>query len=346
MTATLLSPRRLGIRINHPLSGLVWVTWRQHRLALAGVVAVLGGLGLFLLFDGLAVHHMYSRLGLASCGALDGPACQSQVTAFLQDYQGWADHLPQLLMFLPGLIGVFVGAPLVARELESGTFRFAWTLARGRVRWIVTKLVLLALVLTALALAFSALFTWWYGPFDAIAGRMSPGSAYEVSGLVFAARTLFGFALGALLGLLVRRTVPAMAATGAAWAATVWPSLTYLRPLIRQPIIAVGTPAKGAVSSGGVPVNADVVNSWIQNAAGHHIGFDQLFGQAIAGNGGAIPSPEKFNAWLAQHQYSLWVSYRPNDWFWHFQTVETAGYAVLAILLAAATVLILRRRVV
>jgi hypothetical protein len=325
--------------------GLAWVTWRQHRFALAGVLVVLGGLGLFLVVNGLALHHAYTSLGLDSCGTLNGPSCRSQLTAFQQDYQGWADHLPQLLMFLPGLIGVFVGAPLVARELESGTFRFAWTQGRSRVQWIVTKLALLALVLTALALAFSALFTWWYGPFDATAGRMAPSGAYEVSGLVFAARTLFGFALGALLGRLIRRTVPAMAVTAAAWAAVVWPALIYLRPLIRQPLVVSGPPAKGPVSgSGTVPVNADVVANWIQNAAGQHFSFDRLFGQAVAANNGAIPSPEEFDAWLAQHHYSQWASYRPNGWFWHFQIVEAVGYAVLAVLLAVGTVLLLRRR--
>ena len=94
--------------------------------------------------NGLGMHHAYSRLGLDACGGLSGPRCQTQLTAFEQDYFSWADHLPHLLMFLPGLIGVFVGAPLVARELESGTFRFAWTLARSRVQWVIAKLVLLA----------------------------------------------------------------------------------------------------------------------------------------------------------------------------------------------------------
>lgn len=349
MTATATSPARARQRVP-AVRGLAWVTWRQHRLALAGVLAVLGGLSLFLLLNGLAMHHAYPSLGLDRCGALNGPSCRSQLTAFQQDYQGWVDHLPQLLMFLPGLIGVFVGAPLVARELETGTFRFAWTLARSRVQWVVTKLVLLGLVLTGLGLAFSALFTWWFGPFDAISGRMAPSGAYEISGVVFAARTLFGFTLGALLGLLIRRAVPAMAATAAAWAAVVWPSLIYLRPLIREPITILGAQAKALAGSGSgsgaVPMNADVVNNWLQNASGQHFRFDQLFGQAIAGNGGAIPSPEKFNAWLAQHHYSQWVSYRPNGWFWHFQAVEAAGYASLAVLLAIATVLLLHRRAV
>ena len=345
MTATALRPRRARQRVP-AVRGLAWVTWRQHRFALAGVLLVLGGLGLFMLFNGLAMHDAYTSLGLDTCGPLDGPSCQSQLTAFQQNYGSLADHLPHWLMILPGLIGVFAGAPLVARELESGTFRFAWTQGRSRVQWIVTKLVLLAVVLTTLALAFSALFTWWYGPFDAITGRMSPSGAYEISGLVFAARTLFGFALGALLGLLIRRTVPAMAATAAAWAAVALPSTIYLRPLIQSPITTIGHPGKGAISSSHVPFNANVITNWIQDAAGHHVSFEQLFQQAIVGNGGTLPSPDQFDAYLAQHHYSQWVSFQPNGWFWHFQTVEASGYAILAIVLAVATVLVIRRRAV
>jgi hypothetical protein len=345
MTATALSPRRSSARVRR-IRGLSWVTWRQHRFALGGTLVVLGSLGLYLLFKGLAMHHSYTNLGLDTCGRLDGPSCQSQLVAFQQHYGSLADHLPHYLMLLPGLFGVFLGAPLVARELESGTCRFAWTQGRSRVQWIVTKLVLLAVVLTALALAFSALFSWWYRPFDAITGRMSSSGAYEISGLVFAARTLFGFTLGALLGLLIRRTVPAMAATAAAWAAVALPSMLYLRPQIQNPISTVGHPAKGTIAGSHVPFNANVIHNWIQNPAGHHFDFDPLFQQAIVGNGGVIPSPDQFDVWMAQHHYSQWVSYQPNSWFWHFQTVEAAGYAILALLLAVATVLLLRRRAV
>ena len=343
MTATALGPR--GARPRIPaLRGLTWVAWRQHRLALAGVVVVLGGVSLFMLVNGLAMHHAYTSLGLNTCGKLDSPVCQGRLAIFQQDYSSWGDHLPHLLTFLPGMIGVFVGGPLVARELESGTFRFAWTQGRSRVQWVVTKLLLLGVVLAALPLAFSALFTWWYGPFDAIAGRMAPYGAYEVSGLIFAARTLFGFTLGALLGLLIRRTVPAMAATGAAWVAVVLSSLVYLRPLIRQPITVLGSMAKGPSSgSGNVPFNADVVGHWIQDAAGQHVSDQQLFGQASAAYSG-YPTPQQYDAYLAHHHYSQWVSYRPNNWFWHFQILEASGYAVFAVLLAVATVLLIRRR--
>src|SRR5882672_542795 len=212
MSATTLeaTPRPAKRRV---LRGLPWVTWRQHRVALIGALLVLGGIGAFLIVDGLAMHHAFRQFGLTSCGNLFTDACQVQLDLFRQHYRGTVDSLPQFLTLLPGLLGAFVGGPLVARELESGTYRFAWTQGRSRVRWIIVKLVILAAVLTALAFGFSVLFTWWYGPWLTIAGRMNPGQAYEVSGLVFAARTLFAFMLGALAGTLIRRTVPAMAAT-------------------------------------------------------------------------------------------------------------------------------------
>jgi ABC-type transport system involved in multi-copper enzyme maturation permease subunit len=344
VTATVIRPRPAPPRVP-ALRGLTWVAWRQHRLALAGVLGLLGGVSVFMFLDGLAMRHAFTGLGLNTCGALDGASCQSQLSIFQRDYFSWGDHLPHLLTFLPGLIGVFVGAPLVARELESGTFRFAWTQGRSRVQWVAIKLILLGVVLAAFSLAFSALFSWWYGPLDAISGRMAPYGAYEVSGLIFAARTLFGFTLGALLGLLIRRTVPAMAATGAVWVAVVLSSLIYLRPLIRGPVTVLGAPGKGPVS-GTVPFNADVVSYWTQDASGHHVSDQQLFGQATATNGGSFPTQQQYQAYLTQHHYTQWISYRPNDWFWHFQILEASGYALAAVLLAAATVLLLRRRTV
>lgn len=345
MRATAVPSRRAQQR-TRGLGGLRWVTWRQHRLAIAAVVVVLGGLSVFMLFNGLAMHHAYTSLGLNTCGKIDGPGCQTQLAIFQQQYVvPWGDHLPHLLMFLPGLIGMFVGAPLVARELESGTFRFAWTQGRTRLQWAVTKLVLLGVSLTAIALGFSAVFSWWYGAFDTVSSRMTTYGAYEVAGLTFAARTLFGFTLGALLGLLIRRTVPAMAATGAAWIAAMLASVTYLRPLIRRPVTVMGALAKGPNSgSGSITLNADVVSHWTQDAAGQHLDDQQLFDQATVANGGTSPSPQQFHAYLTQHHYSQWASYRPNDWFWHYQILEASGYTILALLLAVATVLLVRRR--
>ena len=77
---------------------------------------------------------------------------------------------------VPALIGAFAGAPVLARELETGTFRYAWTQGFGRWRWTLAKLVLLAVVVAAAAGAFSVLFSWYYQPYFA-AGYGDPGLA-------------------------------------------------------------------------------------------------------------------------------------------------------------------------
>ena len=119
----------------------------------------------------------------------------------------------RVLLVVPALIGTFWGAPLIARELETGTFRLAWTQSVSRSRWLVTKVALVgaaSLILTGLL---SLVVTWWFGPIDAMnADRFSP-LVFDVRGLVPVAYAVFGFALGVALGCALRRTVPAMAAT-------------------------------------------------------------------------------------------------------------------------------------
>ena len=114
-----------------------------------------------------------------------------------------------LLQAVPPLIGAFTGAPVLARELETGTFRYAWTQAFGRWRWALAKLVLLAVAVAAAAGAFSVLFSWYNQPFIA-AGYEIPFSTrvFDLHGVAFAAWTLAAFAIGVLAGMLIRRVVP------------------------------------------------------------------------------------------------------------------------------------------
>ena len=130
------------------------------------------------------------------------------------------------LQAVPALIGAFVGAPVLARELETGTFRYAWTQGFGRWRWTLAKLVLLAVVVTAAAGAISVLFSWYYQPYLAdgqpgpVLSEWSPFSLalFDLRGVAFAAWTLVAFAIGGLAGVLIRRVVPAIVATLAAYA--------------------------------------------------------------------------------------------------------------------------------
>lgn len=317
------------------LAGLGWVSWRQHRLGVGGLAAIYVVIGVWLLASGLAMHRTFAGLGLDSCGDLDSGSCQAPLTRFVNQYADQVTNVAPLLLIIPGLIGVFIGAPLVAREFEAGTYSFAWTQGRSRVQWITAKLVALGVVLALLSLGFSAIYTWWYGPFDAIFGRMEPGGAYEISGLVFSARALFSFTLGAACGTMIRRTIPAMLAAAAVWPAVVLPSVLYLRPQIQPPV----------TTEGSAPDNSWIVDQWIQEPSGRRIPLAEVI-QQIIGNGthaGKV-SPHTINQWLSQHHYTRWFTYQPNLRFWHFQLVEASAYTLVALLLAILTVMWLRRR--
>ena len=133
-----------------------------------------------------------------------------------------------ILQAVPALIGAFVGAPVLAREMETGTYRFAWTQGFGRWRWTLAKLVALAVAVAAAAGAISVLFSWYYqpyfargqpGPAGSLASRLrfAPG-LFDLRGVAFAAWTLAAFAIGVLAGMLIRRVVPAIVATLAVYA--------------------------------------------------------------------------------------------------------------------------------
>jgi hypothetical protein len=332
MTTT--AERRPDVRRAVPLAGLVWVTWRQHRAVLAGACALLGGFAILLVVHGLAMHGDYKQLDVAAC--LKSPDCNTPYRIFVDRYTTWTHYLPAGLALLPAALGIFVGAPMVARELESGTFRFAWTQGASRIRWVGVKLIVLGAALVLLALGFSWLFSWWYGPWHRLSGRMAQGGAYEIEGVVFAARTLFGFAAGAFLGAAIRRTVPAMAATGVLWFGVVGTTLFWLRGLIAGPRVVSDT-VYAHVSG------TWTISSWVQDAAGHHRSQQQV--SALARTDG-VSGDSALTRWMAEHHYSVWDSYQPGSRFWHFQLVEGSGYVLLAVLLMAGTLWLVHRRAV
>ena len=268
------------------------------------------------------------------CG---GTPCEVPYQLFTDKYQAWAQFLPRFLTFLPAVIGVFVGAPLVARELESGTYRFAWTQGRGRVRWIEAKLVLLGSTLTLLALAFSWCFSWWFGPWHSIMGRMGSGQAYEIEGLVFAARTLFAFTSvffsAPSSGVPCRRWPPPLRSGSPSRG----PTTVYLRPLIQ--------PAKVVSDATYIGIDkAWTISTWVQDglrAPPQRQPGDHARGPGTGGRGAVV---RPVHRWLAQHHYTRWDSYQPDSRFWHFQTVEASCWVLAALLFAAATVWWLRRR--
>jgi hypothetical protein len=327
-----------------PWRRMVWVTWRQHRFALTGVAALLGALGVYLWIAGLQLHNAHAAA--IACHPANSIACGDLISTF--NGMGKVLWYGYVLQAVPALIGAFVGAPVLARELETGTFRYAWTQGFGRWRWALAKLVLLAVVVSAAAGALSLLFSWYYQPYFAAGNQTmslsewSPLSAglFDLRGLAFTGWTLTAFAIGGLAGMLIRRVVPAIVATlivyaGLALAAGLALRQHYLTPLVTSKL--------------NVPASALITSNWgTKDGTIAFTGrppFDLLnrFCPPSA-MGPGKPSPGALAQCLTQHGYTLWTRYQPASRFWPFQFIETGWLLALSILLIGTTVWLVGRR--
>lgn len=338
-----------------PWRRMAGVTWRQHRLALAGVAVLLSALAVWLWNMGTPLHQAYAAA--VACHPAISPACQNLAGIFNASAtnHGMGSKGPGgvLLQLLPALIGAFTGAPLLARELETGTFRYAWTQGFGRWRWALAKLVLLAVALAAATSAFGMLVSWYYQPeygqygtADQALGlyRDSPlVTLFSLREITFPAWTLAAFTIGALAGMLIRRAVPAIAATLAAYAALAVATAGLLREHYLTPLLTMSPTVPGTST-------AWIISQWWTKDGRFAFAGNppmNLLNQYCSAPPAGQSKPAVFGTFaqcLAQHGYTQWTSYQPATRFWPFQWIESGWLLALSALLIAATIWLVHRR--
>ena len=194
-----------------PWQGMRWVTWRQQCATLISVAVLLGAAAILLVIEGRQIHHDYATL--LACRGGDA-ACQLVDNRFYGTDWHMGISFMAAMHAIPVLFAMFTGPAVLAGELETGTFRYAWTQGIGRLRWAVAKLALLAVALAAVTGVLSQLYDWFYDPLQT--AKNTPwytATIFDTHGIAFAAWTLTAFCIGAFLGMLLRRILPAMAAT-------------------------------------------------------------------------------------------------------------------------------------
>jgi len=336
-----------------PWRRMAGVTWRQHRIALAGVAVLLGALAVWLWTIGTSLHAAYTAA--VTCHPASSAACQNLVNNFnvsaTDHTMGGKGAAGVLLQVLPVLIGAFAGAPALARELETGTFRYAWTQGFGRWRWALAKLLLLAVVLAAATAAFGALVSWYYQPEFAASSQAlglyqtSPlGILFSLREVTFPAWTLAAFTIGALAGMLIRRVLPAIVATLAVYTGLAFAAGSFLREHYLAPLTTTSSnfnlPGAGT---------AWTISQW--STKGGRFAFAggfppmNLVNQFCSSLSPGKQGPgDPFAQCLAQHGYTQWTSYQPASRFWPFQWIEGGWLLALSAVLIAATVLLVQRR--
>jgi ABC-type transport system involved in multi-copper enzyme maturation permease subunit len=356
---------------------MTWLAWRQLRPSAVATFGALLALAVALAVTGPQLVHVYDTT-VKPCPSIGD--CSDAITAFGNKYNVLQQLLTIVMQVAPALLGLFWGAPLVARELETGTYKLAWTQSVTRTRWLATKLAVTALATGALAGLLSLAVTWWSAPLDKVGTNRFDGSVFGERGITPIGYALFAFAVGALLGLLIRRTLPAMAATLVAFIAVRLVFSQLIRPHLMTPLRATFTllatvngyaSFNGSTSNltAGSPSDASLQNAWIYSARIVDAAGRALTPQATASacpqlaNGGlraqlppagsaghvhAVPTQAAGQA-LQQcvtklsDSYHTILSYQPANRYWTFQALETAIFAALAICLAGVALWNLRK---
>lgn len=140
----------------------MWLSWRQHRAYALAAAVTLALLSAVLIPTGLHLHDVFAQ-SVVGCLGQSGPRCDQAINDLTSSYQQVSDPLVYLNL-LPGFVGVFVGAPLLAREIERGTHRLPWTQGITRTRWVTAKLTLLLAATAVVSVPFTILMNWWVRP--------------------------------------------------------------------------------------------------------------------------------------------------------------------------------------
>lgn len=315
---------------------MTWLTWRQHRQQALFGAGTLALIALLLLVTGLHMHSVFSSSGLSRCLAGRGHAnCGDLEGAFESRFSTLRQLVP-FFMVLPALLGIFWGAPVVAREVEQGTHLFVWTQGVTPLRWLSTKLVALLALTLLLAVAYALLITWWLTPLDRSTGdRFQPG-IFDQQGIAPVAYAVFALALGIAAGTLLKKSMPAMAATLVGFVALRLIVAGIARKHFLTPVTKKYAPLPG--------VDVEHAGGWVlsqrtMNGLGHRISLPEV--AATCGHRGSVSAIDRC---IHAKGFLNVDVFQPASRFWLFQSIEGAIYIALAIVLLTTAVWMVRRR--
>ena len=185
---------------------------RLHRFeAAAFAIVILGLVVAAVVVAGWLDGTGYGRLCFDPTGASHTPpSCEAIAARFFDLQARLASPIAGLLVILSFVAAILIGVAVIAREIERGTTRLAWSLAPSRRRWYMTRV--LPLLVGLIAITFVAGIAT-----DRLAAAASPGTdpansfdGFGQRGGLIAARSVFIFAVAVLVGALLGRTLPAL----------------------------------------------------------------------------------------------------------------------------------------
>jgi hypothetical protein len=326
------------------ISGLAWLTWRQHRWVLLSslvLTAVLVGWMVYLSVDMTNLYHQ--------CHDMQCPPYSPQDATLFADYGPvrQAETLQVAVRYVPLLIGVFIGVPLLAREHEQRTLLLAWSQDVSPVRWLWTKLALLGLFVATLTAVVSAVCDHMAHVYsNIIGGGLFADSSFLVTGMLPLASGICCFAIGVALGAAFRRTLPAVFGVIAGFIGLMM-GIQWRYPTLMKPLSSYrhfDHQGDGVMGSNALVVNGHVsigpgVASNLFDSSGHELNYAEL--DRMCPNPGVDPAAT--TACFVRNHLQTYVTYQPGSRIPAFHLIIAGGYLGLAAVALAAAWLIVRR---
>jgi hypothetical protein len=346
---------------------MTWLLWRQYRLQAAIAAGLLAVFALLLLVSGVQMASQWHS-ALTACTA--DHSCGSLASSLSLGNHAVYD-LTIFSLAVPAVIGLLIGAPAVAGEVETGATNFAWTQSVTRGRWLMAKAGWLLLAAAVWGGCVSALVTWWSGPRNALYGNALQPNDFDMQGIVPVGYALFAMALGIAAGALLRRTLPAIAVTLAGFVGVRVVVAQVFRAHLLTPIttyssvISSWRPASGSwvLGSGVVDKSGQVlaVPDIVVNQNGipnvvQGIPVSDLpaackalvptMGAATrsAPDGPGLRGSSHLGSCIQSAGFRQFTTYQPISRFWAFQSIETVIFLALATALVAVAFAVVRRR--
>lgn len=313
---------------------MTWAAWRLQRTEALVTAAILAAIALLLVPTGIEMANAYHHDGLSACsGVLSSPfsTCGTATDSFFSRFSALG-ALVGWLTLVPGLIGVMLAAPCIL-ELESGTYRFAWTQSVTRRRWIAGKLGLAIAVGIASAIFLTLIMTWWREPFVHLQGRLD-SSIYDFEGTVVVGYVLFALGLAALTGAIWRRGVPALVVAFAGYFA----ARIFVDTWLRQRLVApLGATWKSSTRG------PDLSHAWVlaqgpSDSHGHLLAIQQVTCGPVGSGGHLRATISKCVGTPFRPSGFTHAIYQPAGHFWPLQLTETGIFAGLGLVLIGLAV--------
>ena len=348
---------------------MIRFAWRQFRLQALVVSGLLVAVAVILLFTGPHMAHVFDTT-VKHCKSKGD--CSFVKNSLISQNHKIYQFLQSLSLVFPALIGIFWGAPLIAREFETGTYRLAWSQGVTRSKWIVTKLAVVGVASMIVTGLLSWMLTWWASPIDTLNADRFNSLVYDTHYIAPIGYAIFAFAVGVTAGVLWRRTLPAMATTLVVYVAARITFTQKVRPHLLTPLKVTTKLLKSSgygfeqtpnglhfIVSTGYSPNALVFNSVMVGKHGAKVTAQWLKANCanllirhppVSGNGGVRvkgTAPKAFTECVDKiaanfHQV---LTYQPANRFWTFQWLEGSIYLAAGVALFAFSYWWLRRRV-